>query len=99
MAEAMLKRAFGNDAIAVRVNAAGQGDYFQVHLDTSKTSTDDVKQFIRKAFYRRFGLSPLSSFVHIHSGGSAAGVRISRFDSLPLLTRRLQQFVKNNDLS
>jgi hypothetical protein len=29
LAEAMLKRAFGHDAIAVRVNAAGQGDYFR----------------------------------------------------------------------
>ena len=34
LAEAMLKRAFGRDAVAVRVNAAGQGDYFQVHVDT-----------------------------------------------------------------
>ena len=34
LAEAMLKRAFGNDAVAVRVNGAGQGDFFQVHVDT-----------------------------------------------------------------
>lgn len=33
LAEAMLKRAFGADAVATRVNAAGQGDFFQVHLD------------------------------------------------------------------
>ena len=35
LAEAMLKRAFGNDHVAVRVNGAGQGDYFQVHIDTT----------------------------------------------------------------
>lgn len=90
LAEAMLKRVFGGDAVAVRVNAAGQGDYFQVHLDTHKVNPDDVKRFIHKAFYRRFGLSPDPEFVEVHSGGGAVGVRLSRYDALPLLAQRLQ---------
>jgi len=84
LAEAMLKRAFGQDAVAVRVNAAGQGDFFQVHVDTHKTEVHAVKQFLSKAFYRRFGLSPSPEFVEIHPGGGALGVRLSRYD---LLTR------------
>jgi hypothetical protein len=90
LAEAMLKRAFGRDAVAVRVNAAGQGDYFQVHVDTHKVSPDDVKRFIRVAFYRRFGLSPAPEFVELHPGGGAVGVRLSRYDALPQLIQRLQ---------
>ena len=90
LAEAMLKRVFGGDAVAVRVNAAGQGDYFQVHLDTQKASPEDVKRFIRVAFYRRFGLSPDQEFVDIHTGGGAVGVRLSRYDALPLLAQLLQ---------
>ena len=89
LAEAMLKKTFGNDAIAVRVNAAGQGDYFQVHLDTHKANPDDVKRFIRTAFYRRFGLSPDPEFVDIHPGGGAVGVRLSRYDALNQLAQRL----------
>lgn len=85
LAEAMLKQAFGGDAVAVRVNAAGQGDYFQLHVDMQKAKVDDVKQFIRLAFYRRFGLSPLSDFVELHPGGGALGVRLNRYDSLPHL--------------
>ena len=49
LAEAMLKRAFGGDAVAVRVNAAGQGDYFQVHVDKQRA--------IRR---RKGSLEPLS---------------------------------------
>ena len=90
LAEAMLKRAFGEDAVAVRVNAAGQGDYFQVHVDRQKAEVDDVKQFIRTAFYRRFGLAPTPEFVELHSGGGAAGVRLNRYDALPQLIQRLQ---------
>lgn len=90
LAEAMLKRAFGKDAVAVRVNAAGQGDYFQVHIDTGKVSHDDVKHFIRAAFYRRFGIKSDLEFVEIHPGGGAAGLRLSRFDSLPLLVQKLK---------
>jgi hypothetical protein len=93
LAEAMLKRAFGPDAVAVRVNAAGQGDYFQVHLDTQKVSASDVKQFLRAAFYRRFGLSPEPEFVEIHPGGGAVGVRLNRYDTLPHLVQRLRLHV------
>ncbi len=89
LAEAMVKRAFGEDAVAVRVNAAGQGDYFQVHVDTQKADPDDVKQFIRAAFYRRFGIVPDPEFVETHPGGGAVGVRLSRYDALPQLIRGL----------
>jgi len=90
LAEAMLKRAFGDDSVAVRVNAAGQGDFFQVHIDTTKARVEDVKQFLRAAFYRRFGLSPDQEFVEPHPGGGAVGVRLSRFDRLPELILRLK---------
>ena len=90
LAEAMLKRAFGNDAVAVRVNAAGQGDFFQVHVDTLKANVEAVKQFIRLAFYRRFDLSPEPDFVETYSGGGAVGVRLERFDQLPDLIRALE---------
>jgi hypothetical protein len=89
LAEAMLKRAFGGDSVAVRVNAAGQGDYFQLHVDMQKAKLDDVKQFVRLAFYRRFGLSPVADFVQLYPGGGALGVRLSRYDSLPQLIGHL----------
>jgi hypothetical protein len=90
LAEAMLKRAFGRDAVAVRVNAAGQGDYFQVHVDTEAASPAQVRSFIRAAFYRRFGLSPDPEFVEIRPGGGASGTQLSRYDILPQLVRRLR---------
>jgi molybdopterin-guanine dinucleotide biosynthesis protein A len=90
LAEALLKRAFGREAVAVRVNAAGQGDYFQVHVDRHKASPDDVKRFIRAAFYRRFGLAPDPEFVELHPGGGAVGVRLCRYDALVQLTERLR---------
>lgn len=89
LAEAMLKRAFGPDAVAVRVNAAGQGDYFQVHIDTERARVEEVKDFLRAAFYRRFGIASLQEFVEVHPGGGAAGVRLSRLDQLPELISRL----------
>lgn len=89
VAEAMLKRAFGLDAVAVRVNAAGQGDYFQVHVDTQKTELAAVKDFLRDAFYHRFGLSPDPEFVETNPGAGAVGVTFSRFDVLPQLIRAL----------
>lgn len=90
LTEAMLKRAFGRDAVAVRVNAAGQGDFFQVHVDAQKASAADVKQFVSAAFYRRFGLAPDPEFVEIHPGGGAVGVRLNRYDSLPQLVQKLR---------
>ena len=95
LAEAMLKRAFGDDTVAVRVNAAGQGDYFQLHLDLHKAQVEEVKQFVRMAFYRRFGLSPGTDFVELHPGGGALGVRLNRYDSLPQLVGQLHLLVKN----
>ena len=90
LAEAMLKKAFGQETVAVRVNAAGQGDYFQVHVDTHQAALGDVKQFIRTAFYRRFGLSPDPEFVVIHPGGGAVGLHLKRYDSLAQLIQRLR---------
>ena len=90
LAEAMLKRAFGPEAVAVRINAAGQGDYFQAHIDTTLADPEDVKRFIRAAYYRRFGIAPELEFVETHPGGGAAGIRLSRYDALPQLIRRLQ---------
>ncbi len=89
LAEAMLKRAFGQDVIAVRVNAAGQGDFFQVHVDSTQANLEDVKTFIRRAFYQRFGLQPEQEFVQPHPGGGAIGLRLQRFDRLPDLVRAL----------
>ena len=94
LAEAMLKRAFGADAVAVRVNAAGQGDYFQVHVDTRQANPADVKKFLRAAFYRRFGLAPDPEFVELHPGGGATGVRLSRYDFLGQLIPRLQMLAR-----
>ena len=89
LVEAMLKRAFGQDAVAVRVNAAGQGDFFQVHIDSTQAQVSAVKEFIRTAFYRRFELAPEQDFVEAHPGGGAVGVRLDRFDELPDLVRAL----------
>ncbi len=89
LADAMLRRAFGPQAVAARVNAAGQGDYFQVHLDTRRVAAETVQAFLRRAFYHRFGLDPRPAFVQPHPGGGAAAVRLSRYDRLPDLARRL----------
>jgi GTP:adenosylcobinamide-phosphate guanylyltransferase len=91
LAEAMLKRAFGQDGVAVRVNAAGQGDFFQVHVDVEKASAEEVKRFIRSAFYRRFELSPAREFVEVHPGGGALGIRLNRFDQVPELIFKLRE--------
>lgn len=97
LAEAMLKRAFGTNAVAVRVNAAGQGDFFQVHVDTEQVDAEEVKQFIRLAFYRRFGLTPVQEFVEPHPGGGACGVRLKRFDDLADLIRALRVCAAQDD--
>ena len=93
LAEAMLIRAFGREAVAVRVNAAGQGDFFQVHVDLRRTRVEDVKDFIRRAFYRRFGLRPEREFIDVHPGGGAIGLRLERFDQLPELVSALRRNV------
>ena len=90
LAEAMLKRAFGESAVAVRVNAAGQGDFFQVHVDVSQADPADVKRFLDLAFYRRFALRAQPRYVEVHPGGGASGVRLSRFDAVAQLVRRLE---------
>ncbi len=91
LAEAMLQRAFGDSAVAVRVNGAGQGDYFQVHVDTKLADPEEVKDFIRIAFYRRFSLSPPIDFVEPHPGGGAASVKLDRYDQLPSLIAALRR--------
>ena len=90
LAEAMLKRAFGSEAVAVRINAAGQGDYFQVHIDSRLADVEEVKDFIQKAFYDRFGLSPHPAFVQPYPGGGAVGVRLDRLSDLPALIAKLE---------
>ncbi len=95
LAEAMLKRAFGADTIAVRVNAAGQGDYFQLHLDTHKVGIDTVQSFFSRAFYRRFGLDPNPEYIQPHPGGGATGIRLNRFDRLPELIHALENDVRS----
>jgi hypothetical protein len=89
-AQALLERAFSPGAVAVRVNAAGQGDFFQVHVDKTQVNPADVKRFLRAAFYRRFQLAPSPEFVELHPGGGACGIRLSRYSDLPQLIRRLQ---------
>jgi hypothetical protein len=84
-AEALLKRAFNPEAVAVRVNAAGQGDFFQLHLDARQVNPEQVKTFLDRAFYARFGLAPAHRYVEPHPGGGALGVRLDRFDLLPRL--------------
>ena len=76
LAEAMLKKAFGEQAVAVRVNAAGQGDFFQVHVDARQANPADVKRFIEKAIYKRFGLTPKQKFAEIFPGGPAVGITV-----------------------
>jgi hypothetical protein len=90
LAEALLKRAFGPGAVAVRVNAAGQGDYFQVHIDLQMADPDSVKRFLQTAFYLRFGIKPDPDFVETQPGGPAVGVHLRSFAALPQLVRRLQ---------
>lgn len=90
LAEAMLKRAFGENAIAVRVNAAGQGDYFQLHYDKEKADSNSIKTFLDRAFYNRFNLMPERRFVEVHPGGGAAGTVINRADLIPQLIQQLK---------
>jgi hypothetical protein len=90
LAEAMLKRGFGADAVAVRVNGAGQGDYFQVHVDKRKAEVEEVKKFLRAAFYRRFGIGGERGFVEVHAGGGAVGTRLGRYGDVGRLAEELR---------
>jgi hypothetical protein len=92
VAEAMLKRAFSGDAVAVRVNAAGQGDYFQVHVDRQNADPEEVKRFLGAAFYRRFSLTPQSAFIEVHPGAGAVGIRLDRFDCVRELIGKLNAY-------
>ena len=75
--------------MAVRVNAAGQGDFFQLHLDARQAAPEQVRAFLDRAFYARFGLAPATRYVEPHPGGGALGVRLDRFDLLPRLIEAL----------
>jgi hypothetical protein len=72
------------------VNAAGQGDYFQVHLDTRQVDPERVKEFLRRAYYARFGLNPDPEFVETHPGGGAVGLHLSRYTLIPDLVAALR---------
>jgi hypothetical protein len=61
-----------------------------VHVDRHAADPEDVKAFLRVAFYRRFGIAADPEFVAVHPGGGAAAARLERFDKLPALVRRLQ---------
>jgi hypothetical protein len=91
LAEAMLKRAYGENNVAVRVNAAGQGDFFQVHVDTHQADPENVKNFLLGAFYRRLGLPAGRGFVEPHPGGGAVGIRLNRLEDLSSLIAELHR--------
>ena len=91
--EAMLKRAFGNHAVAVRINAAGQGDYFQVHFDVSKMVAADIKHFMDRAVYQRFGIEPEFKFVDVYPGGPAVGVGLARLSEMREVTAAIRREV------
>jgi len=89
--EAMLKRAFGDSAVAVRINAAGQGDYFQVHFDVSQVTASDIKHFLDRAVYQRFGLEPENKFVDVYPGGPAVGVGLDRLREMDEVTAGIRR--------
>ena len=62
---------------------------YDVHVDTHAVTVSDVKAFLRRAFYHRFGLAPDPEFIEPTTGGGAVGLRLERFDRLPELIRRL----------
>lgn len=89
LVEAFLLRAF-DGAVAVRVNAAGQGDFFQVHIDTSRCTVAEVKAFLDRAYYRRFGIVTDTPFIEVNPGGGAVGVKLSRLSLLKRLIAALR---------
>lgn len=86
-AEALLKRRFGDNAVALRVNAAGQGDYVQVHYDVEMVAGDVLKAFMGRAFSERFGLPPPEDYIETCSGGGAIGLRLEAADLVSHWTR------------
>jgi len=90
--EVMLKKVFDPEnegLIAVRINAAGQGDYFQVHMDTTKVKPEEVRAFMEKNIYRRFDLTPEQNFTEVYPGGPAAGVKVDRLARVEQLSTEL----------
>lgn len=96
--EAMLKRAFGDSNIAVRINGAGQGDFFQIHIDGRKVDPKEVEDFMGKAVFERFGIDPEQKFVKVHSGGPALGLGFEKLDQMPEMADHLDERVQVNAL-
>ena len=70
-------------------------EFVELFLETSVSDLEEVKQFVRMAFYRRFGLSPDPEFVELRPGGGALGVRLTRYDCLPQLIGQLHLLPAN----
>ena len=66
---------------------------FAVHVNRQQADPNDVKNFLRKAFYQRFGLHPQPEFVEVHPGGGASAVRLKNYDVLSRLIQRLRFIV------
>ena len=60
-------------------------------MDARLAAPEEVKEFLRRAFYRRFDLHPDPEFVEPHPGGGAVGVRLSRYDRLDELIAWLRR--------
>jgi hypothetical protein len=52
---------------------------------------EEVKGFLRQAYYARFGLRHDPEFVETHPGGGAVGVRLSQYRLLPDLIAALEE--------
>jgi hypothetical protein len=50
-------------------------------VDTHRASTEEVKEFLRVAFYQLFGLSPEQGFVEFRPDGGAIWVVLARASS------------------
>ena len=98
LGEAMLKRAFGENSVAVRVSGAGQGGYFQVHVDRTMACTHEVQNFLQSAFYARFQLAAPDRFVAAHPGGSATGVRLDDVTEIGPLAHALARASSEMDV-
>ena len=72
------------------INALQKDNYEYILGARIKNETEEVKEFLRIAFYKRFGLDKDMDFVEVHPGGGALGLRLSRYDSLPQLINSLK---------